>query len=409
MHIALLNDDALPAARGGAAVVVDTLREGYERAGHRVTLVTAHRDSALGSIVRSDGMISLLSDYPPQQRHRRCLGTPAMRAMLSDVFAELRPDAVHCNNIHEHLTYESLLLARAHTDRVVLTAHDVFLVAFARVRGPRFERASLAGKPYRMHWWEHPLSVGRKYWPLRNAGIRRILAHSQAKVVAVSNAHRTFLEANGITVATAVHNGTTVSSPVSADRVREFRKRLGLKGPTILFGGRLSEDKGSTAVLEAFAQVRRSCPQAELLIAGEAERIADTLNRADRTGIVCAGWLSQEEMRVAYTAATVVTTPSLCFEPCSMMNIEAMAEGAPVVASGFGGTPEIVEEGVTGLIVYPRDTAAYAAALLSLLQSPERAKHMGARGRERIASEFSAEKQCTKYLALMDAGYTEQT
>ncbi len=402
MHIALLNDDALPVSQGGTAVVVDRLSRGYKRAGHSVTLITTHQDASQGRIVRGDGRISIFSNYPLKLRHRHCLGDSAMRAALTEVFSQLRPDAVHANNIHAHLTYESLIIAKKHTSKIILTAHDVFLVAFARVRGERFEHCTLQGKPYRMHGIEHLLSVGRKYWPLRNSVIRTILAQSQAKVVAISDAHRRFLTVNGINVAAVVSNGTEVLPPVSAKQIETFRSRLRLTGPTILFGGRLSDDKGSTVLLEAFARVRSVCPDAQLLIAGEAERITEQLSHvSDRTGIVLAGWLPPDDMRVAYSAATLTTTPSLCFDPFNLMNIESMAEGTPVVATCFGGAPEIIEDGKTGLIVNPRDTQAFSDALLTLINHPEKAREMGEQGRQRVQEMFSVDRQCAAYIDLL--------
>ena len=403
MHIVLLNDDALPAAKGGAASVVDRLQKAYLREGHRVTLLTTHQDPAMGPVVKTDGVISLLSDYPLRERHRHCLGSPAMRAALVKAFAELKPDAVHAHNIHTHLTYESLLIAKRFTDHVVLTAHDVFLVAFARVRGERFERLAQQGIPLRMYFWEHLLSVGRKYWPLRNAAIRRILRESKVPVVAISEVHKRFLEVNGIHVRAVISNGVDVLPPVAAEEVRSFRQQWNLTGPTVLFGGRLTEDKGLSALLKAFVRVQRDVPDAQLLIVGDTARVADSLKGIgpllDRA-IVAPGWLSASQMRVAYSASSVVTTPSLCFDPFNLMNIEAMAEGKPVVATCTGGAPEIIVDGATGFTVNPRDTEAFASKLLLLLQDPQKAAQMGSAGCKRVQERFSVEKQCRGYLDL---------
>ncbi|MBM3231058.1 glycosyltransferase family 4 protein [Candidatus Peregrinibacteria bacterium] len=401
MHIVLLNDDSLPAAQGGAASVVARLEQGYVRAGHRVTLVTTHQDPALDPILRSEGRVSIFSHYPMKERHRHCLGSPAMRTALGEVFAALKPDAVHANNVHAHLTYESVRIAKNYTDRVVLTAHDVFLVAFRRVAGERFERLALQGCPMRMHWWEHLSSVGRKYWPLRNMVIRRILNESQTKVVAISEVQRKFLAINGINVAAVIHNGTEVQSPISPEETAAFRKRHGLTGPTVLFGGRLSEDKGVSVLLAAFRHVRERCPQAKLLIVGDTARIAEVLP-GDRSSIVCPGWLSHDDMRIAYSASTVVTTPSLCFDPFNLMNIEAMAEGKPVVATSTGGAPEIIVDGVTGFTLNPRDISAFSSALLTLLQDTATAERMGRSAREHVERNFSIDKQCAAYLRLLD-------
>jgi alpha-maltose-1-phosphate synthase len=71
------------------------------------------------------------------------------------------------------------------------------------------------------------------------------------------------------------------------------------------------------------------------------------------------------------------------------VNLEAMACGCAVVASAVGGIPEVVADGVTGLLVPPGDEAALAAAVNALIRHPGRAASLGARGRERAVAEFS--------------------
>lgn len=70
--------------------------------------------------------------------------------------------------------------------------------------------------------------------------------------------------------------------------------------------------------------------------------------------------------------------------------LEAMAAGLPVVATAVGGVPEVVEDGVTGILVPPEEPARLADAILSLLDSPDRARTMGEAGRARIESHFTA-------------------
>ena len=84
----------------------------------------------------------------------------------------------------------------------------------------------------------------------------------------------------------------------------------------------------------------------------------------------------------------VLAVPSV-YEPLGMVAIEAMACGVPVVASAVGGLPEVVENGNTGILVPPRDPEALAAALIRLLDSPQRARQMGSKGRERATRVFS--------------------
>ncbi len=390
MRIVLLNDDALPQARGGAAVVVERLRRAYAAAGHEVALITTHQEGEERRERADDAgrIIRLPIRYDLRERHRRCIHNPDAVEQMADMLRRLRPDTVHAHNIHTYLTYESLLMAREHTDRIVLTAHDTFLVSFGRTRGNS-----------RLTIPDHIAAAGRRYRPFGNRRIRHILRASGTRVVAISHVLASFLGKNGIAAESVIHNGVEVSPPPAPAAVEAFRMKHGIRGPTILFGGRVSGDKGIGALLMVFAIVRREIPEVQLLIVGDRERAEKYV--MGRSGVVLAGHLPQEEMPLAFAASDVVTTPSLYLDPFNLMNIEAMAAGKPVVGTCFGGTPEIVVDGETGLIVDPRNAGAFAGALIALLRDPAKAEAMGERGRQRVRERFSLAKQAQAYLGLL--------
>ncbi|MDP7069597.1 MAG: glycosyltransferase family 4 protein, partial [Candidatus Peribacteraceae bacterium] len=84
------------------------------------------------------------------------------------------------------------------------------------------------------------------------------------------------------------------------------------------------------------------------------------------------------------------------------MNLEAMAAGKPVVATCFGGSSEIVEDGETGFVVNPRDIDNLVQALGTILKDEKKAKEMGDKGREIIKESFSVEKQVEGYLGVLN-------
>jgi glycosyltransferase involved in cell wall biosynthesis len=81
---------------------------------------------------------------------------------------------------------------------------------------------------------------------------------------------------------------------------------------------------------------------------------------------------------------------------------EAGALGVPVVATAVGGIPEVVVDGVTGILVPPQDPAALADAIASLLDDPERARAMGEAGRQRVEQHFTVERMVAETLALYE-------
>ena len=112
--------------------------------------------------------------------------------------------------------------------------------------------------------------------------------------------------------------------------------------------------------------------------------------------------LPQPELSAILTASTVFVCPSV-YEPLGIVNLEAMACGLPVVGTATGGIPEVVDDGVTGLLVPieqlqdgtgtpidpDRFVADLARALTEVVSDPERAARMGAAGRARAEAEFS--------------------
>jgi glycosyltransferase involved in cell wall biosynthesis len=102
-------------------------------------------------------------------------------------------------------------------------------------------------------------------------------------------------------------------------------------------------------------------------------------------------WVDHAEIPSLYRSSAMLVLPSVCEEPFGMPLVEAMASGLPVVATRVGGIPEVVEDGVTGLLVPPEDPVALAEAIARLLDDREYAAALGAAGRRRAEERFSWE------------------
>jgi glycosyltransferase involved in cell wall biosynthesis len=126
-------------------------------------------------------------------------------------------------------------------------------------------------------------------------------------------------------------------------------------------------------------------------------------SEAWRTGasVVFAGY--REDVPALIEGCDVFCLPSHA-EGLPLVLLEAMARGKPVVATAVGGTPELVVDGETGLLVPPGDVGALAAALGTLLRDPVRASRLGAAGRRRVLQNFSAESASERVLGLYRDG-----
>lgn len=396
MRILFLTDDY--PVTGGSSVtgVVRTLNHGMTKAGHDVHVITTHRLQENPEIVRRGHVVSLPASYRTALRHYKCLKMPAVSGMLDEEIMKIKPDVIHAHNVHQYITYDALRIARKHTPNVFITLHDVMSFHFGRLATDRFLKTE--GQDVRTSWIDHVKQAGLQWNPLRNFMIRRILNANVKEVFAVSNALKRALDAHGIYRVSVMPNGIDAAAwKIDEEAVEAFKTTHDLHGKkVILFGGRLSRDKGSTPLLTALRSIRSSIPNVALLVIGNKDRWEGLLAEAHaedlRDLVRCPGWMTMEEMKTAYGSADLVTTPSLCLDTFNLMNIEAMALGKPVVGTVFGGTPEIIVDSVTGFVRNPLAVDSYAEALLMILKDDALAKKMGEAGRKRVEEKFDIEK-----------------
>jgi glycosyltransferase involved in cell wall biosynthesis len=142
--------------------------------------------------------------------------------------------------------------------------------------------------------------------------------------------------------------------------------------PQALFVGIDFERKGGSVLLEAWPLVRERVPNAELIVAGPAQAPKTGLP----AGISWIGWVDRTSLASLYRSASVFVLPSL-FEPWGHVLLEAMGHGLPCIGTSCCAMPEIIDEGVTGLLVAPHEAEPLADALVELLTNPDRAAAMG--------------------------------
>ena len=227
----------------------------------------------------------------------------------------------------------------------------------------------------------------------------RTAVEAAAAVIAVSDGMRADVLAAYPAVRSdrvrVIRNGIDTAE-YSPDPSTDVLEQYGINPgePAVVFVGRVTRQKGLPVLLRAADRID---PAAQLVIcAGQADTLdleaevgglAERL-RAHRSGVIwLSGMLAKHEVIQLLTHATVFVCPSL-YEPLGIVNLEAMACGAAVVASRVGGIPEVVADGVTGLLVPPGDADALADAINLLVREPGRATAMGQLGRKRAVAEF---------------------
>jgi glycosyltransferase involved in cell wall biosynthesis len=171
--------------------------------------------------------------------------------------------------------------------------------------------------------------------------------------------------------------------------------RLRPRRPEILFIGREWERKGGPELLQAFRAVRREVPDARLVVVGT-DRVAP------EPGVEVRGKLmDRSELAACFESASVYCVPSR-FCPFTNSLMEAMAYSLPCVSTTSAGTPDLVADGETGILVEPRDAGAIAGALLRLLREPELADRMGRAGRQRVERELTWDRVAERMAPVLE-------
>lgn len=385
MRVGLLTREFPPEVYGGAGVHLEFLSRalaglagvevevhcmGADRAGTAGISVTAHRPAA-----------------------ELAGANPALATLSADLSIA---DAVGgCDLLHSHTWYAALaghVGALLHGLPHVVTCHSLEPL--------RPWKAEQLGGGYALSSWAERTAV---------EGADLVIAVSQGMRRDVLAAYPLVDPAR----VRVVHNGIDTGI-YAADRRTDVLDRLGVdpSRPIVIFVGRITRQKGLPGLLRA---ARGLDPAAQLVLcAGAADTPALGAEvaalvaelQATRDGVV---WVEQmlpvPSVVQLLSHATAFVCPSV-YEPLGIVNLEAMACGTAVVASAVGGIPEVVRDGVTGLLVDPTDgfgpayEVALAAALSSLVRDPARAAAMGAAGRARAVAEFGWDAVAAQTAAL---------
>lgn len=230
---------------------------------------------------------------------------------------------------------------------------------------------------------------------------RIVLALSRMVAADLNRFHGVPLEQQRI-----IYNGvdTVRFSPARCEEYRDVvRERLGLLDEVLLLivahNFRL---KGVPTLLEAAAQLNRAGLPIHVAIAG-GKRVEPYASKAFRLGLgECTTFLGSIDDVVPYYAAADIYVQPTFYDPCSLVVLEALASGLPVVTTRHNGAGELITPGREGeILANPEDAEALATALTPLIASQERRQSMGEAAR-RLASHHTLEKNCQQITAVYE-------
>lgn len=321
------------------------------------------------------------------QAAARALWYPTAARQIQRLIEEFRPDIVHLHNIYHQISPAILPAIRKHGIPIVHTLHDYKLVCpnyLLRTGGEvchRCERGQyFQAVRYRCLHGSLAWSLVAALEMMLHARFRIYQRHI-SRFIAPSRFLLERAVASGIAGRQLVH----IPYFLYAD---EWSKTAAGEGTYIMFLGRLAEEKGLFTLLAAMQKAPMP-----LLIVGEGpmkSAVATVIKNRNLAHVRMAGHLTGTALAEAMKGARFVVAPSEWYEVFGQIIIESFAMARPVVATSLGGIPEVVEEGVDGLLVPPGDPRALANALQWLWHRPETCTAMGQAAWEKVRQRYDA-------------------
>ncbi len=329
--------------------------------------------------------------------------TPVVVALAPPL--DLRDELVQLGVMVEHLGMRGPLDVRRGVFALarVLRRHGADIVhthlRFANVHGRL--AAALARAPHVVTSLHH---LDYTHWPARGwrgrlwKTIDRLTARTiNDAFIAVSSAVREDYRRHfGLREVALIHNYVEARPDVTvdADAAARGRREFGWSADdfVLLDVARLAPEKGQRDLVQALPRILAEVPEARLLLAGDGPDREPLRRRAAELGVATrvafAG--DRHDVDALLAMADVFVFPSVA-EGLGIALMEAMRAGRPVVSCAVDGIPEVVSDGVDGLLVPPARPEALADAIVRLHRDPELRQRLAARGRETVAARFVAE------------------
>jgi glycosyltransferase involved in cell wall biosynthesis len=367
--------------RGGIEVMVETTMDLLSKRGIAVSLM-ARNSEELARGFRGKVHAFLSGFYSLSSKRR-----------LRSLIKNLRADIIHAHNIYPFISPSVLSTCRQEQVPIVMSIHSYFLTCptYYHFRNNQICEKCGNGKEY----WCVIMNCRDNIYESFSYGLRSIMARKMrlfeknvTLFIALSEYSRRQLINSG-----GFRGSQIVVLPNMVPIPKNVANPFG--GNYAAFLGRFSYEKGIDILLKA----AESIPKIRLRLAGNWSTMPELLKRKPKNSEFV-GFLDREKLVTFYLNARFLIVPSRCYEVCPLVILEAMSYGLPVIAPRAGGLPELIGDGVNGLLFEPGNFEDLATKMKMLWENPNLCQRMGQAGRDKVIQGYSEERYYARLMAV---------
>jgi len=391
--------------RGGDCTYLFSLKELLEQHGHKVIIFSMNHplnfdneySKYFVSYINYDEEIKNVSIPSAIRVLNRTIYSFEAKNKIEELIKTEKPDVVHLQNIHHHITPSIFYMFHKHNIPIVWTLHDYTIIcpntSFLN-EGKICERCKKT-----KYFWPSFVKCKKKSFGASTMAAFETIIHRLTKVndmidifITPSNfLHRKFIE-----------YGFSENKLKRLDHFTYLNDECEgcMPDDYYLYVGRISEEKGIKTLIDAAIKVNTS----KLKIAGSGpllDEMISYVNLKDKNNIVeFLGHKNREELIELYKKCKFIVVPSEWYEISGLIIFEAFACGKPAIGSKIGGIPELIKDTERGLVFEPKNSDELSQTIKFLLNNPDIVKEMGDNAREFVSTKLSSEKHYLKLIEI---------
>lgn len=395
MNICILSKVALAHHIGGMEIHLDILSAAVAALGHSVTVITTRHPEGLDREAKNGYQIYYLSNTRPARYSRSWWRESAKKVI--DLHREKRFDVIWSQSFSAF--YYAYRVKRFLNIPLITVSHGSGIIGHTRSEWNRIDSV----KEY--------IGFFTKFLPEALFGYAfwyyHTLANSEA-VIGVSRAAVESLQKEKVwplKKTAIIYNGidTSIFKPDPALRksVRE-KYSIDKKAKLLLMLGVLHKQKGIQYGFQAFKKIKGQVPQAKVMVVGWGphldwlKQLSEELEIAN--DVIFCGKIPNKELPGYYNAGDLFLNPTVRVEGLSIVTVEAMSCGKPIIISKIGGTQSTIDHEVSGYFVAPKDVDSIAEQAVRILSDETLAETFGRNARLKVEEQFNQEKMAGDYL-----------